>query len=68
MILTEEWFARYGELYNTHDRDGFHFEVMSEYYVFLNHVRTDTYEEALELMYDSLSRTMWEEVLEVEAG
>jgi len=68
MILTEEWFTRYGELYSTHDGEEFHFEVVSEYYVFLNHARSSTRWGALNLLYDSLSSSVWAEVCEIEEG
>lgn len=65
MRLTKEWFERYGTIYEMHTRHKFHFEIVSQYYVFMG-LGADTRMEALGFMYKSLSKSMWDEVTEVE--
>jgi hypothetical protein len=65
MKLTKKWFERYGSVYEMNERQEFRFEVVSQYYVFMG-FHADTRAEALEFMYTSLSKSVWDEVEMVE--
>lgn len=64
MKLTKKWFERYGAIYEMNDTR-FRYEVVSQYYVFMGFA-ANTKQEALESMYESLSKSFWDEVEGIE--
>lgn len=65
MKLTKKWFERYGAIYEMDGEHKFRYEIVTQYYVFMG-FGADTKREALESMYELLTKSMWDEVTEIE--